>query len=376
MATGRVPTTANSPLTAKGDLFGYSTAPARLAVGNNGESLVADSSTSTGLRYTAGTVQANPLLNAGAQVWQRGTSFSFSSAARQYTADRWEASLTNGNGTVARQATGDTTNLPNIQYGIRVQRTAGQTATGGDFLAQNIESINSIPFSGKTVTVSYYARAGANFSGTFSPWFGYGTGTDQNVFTGLTGQVTLNNTAVTLTTTWQRFSFTVAVPATATQLAFYFQHVASGTAGAADYFDVTGTQIDIGSVALPFRTYAGTIQGELAACQRYYHRFNGSGTNDSIINSGLGFSTTVAMFVFHLGTTMRTAPSLMDLSNQGVYRPANATSYSGGTWVLNQGFDNSTRVIYTHGSAIFTAGESLIPSSTSATNYIGFSAEL
>jgi hypothetical protein len=53
MATGRVPTTANSPLTTKGDLFGYSTAPARLAVGLDGEQIVADSSTSTGLRYTA-----------------------------------------------------------------------------------------------------------------------------------------------------------------------------------------------------------------------------------------------------------------------------------------------------------------------------------
>ena len=51
MATGRIPTTANSPLTAKGDLFTFSTGSAKLAVGNNGETLVADSSTSTGLRY-------------------------------------------------------------------------------------------------------------------------------------------------------------------------------------------------------------------------------------------------------------------------------------------------------------------------------------
>jgi hypothetical protein len=53
MATGRVPTTANSPLTAKGDLFTYSTAPARLAVGNDGETIVADSSTATGLKWAA-----------------------------------------------------------------------------------------------------------------------------------------------------------------------------------------------------------------------------------------------------------------------------------------------------------------------------------
>jgi len=51
MATGRVPTTANSPLTTKGDLFTYSTAPARLAVGANDTALVADSTQSTGLAY-------------------------------------------------------------------------------------------------------------------------------------------------------------------------------------------------------------------------------------------------------------------------------------------------------------------------------------
>jgi hypothetical protein len=53
MATGRVPTTANSPLTAKGDLFTYSTSQARLAVGANGTLLTADSAEATGLKYTS-----------------------------------------------------------------------------------------------------------------------------------------------------------------------------------------------------------------------------------------------------------------------------------------------------------------------------------
>ena len=51
MAAGRIPTTANSPITAKGDLFTYSTAPARLAVGANDTALVADSAQTTGLNY-------------------------------------------------------------------------------------------------------------------------------------------------------------------------------------------------------------------------------------------------------------------------------------------------------------------------------------
>jgi len=53
MATGRIPTTANSPLTAKGDLFTFSTGSAKLAVGSNNTTLIADSAEATGLKYAA-----------------------------------------------------------------------------------------------------------------------------------------------------------------------------------------------------------------------------------------------------------------------------------------------------------------------------------
>lgn len=42
-----------SPLTTKGDLYTYATADARLAVGSNGTTLLADSAASTGLRWSA-----------------------------------------------------------------------------------------------------------------------------------------------------------------------------------------------------------------------------------------------------------------------------------------------------------------------------------
>jgi hypothetical protein len=327
MATGRVPTTANSPLTAKGDLFGYSTTQARVAVGNDGETLVADSSTSTGLRYQV-PVNVNPVLNSSFQIWQRGTSILALNSTSAYQADRWQGFATSGNITVSRQATNDTTNLPNIQYCARSQRTAGNSSVGGFGLTQNFETINSIAYAGKTVTVSFYARAGANYSAAsniLSFTLGTGTGTDQNLQGGYTGYAVSINQNATLTTTWQRFSYTATLPTTLTEFALSFGYTPVGTAGANDYFELTGVQLEFGSVATPFKTYAGTIQGELAACSRYYQKsYNQAvapGSNSSIGTKG--FQTTANVATSHVigsvnfGTTMRTTPTVTIYGQSG-----------------------------------------------------------
>ena len=319
----------NAIVDAKGDLIAASAAdtPARLAVGANGETLVADSSTSTGLRYTGGTVQANPVINSAFQVWQRGTSFAFGAVGGAYTADRWSfLNPGSGNFTISRQATGDSTNLPNIQYCLRLQRNSGQTATTVQYLTQSMESVNSIPFAGKTITVSFYARRGANYSAT-SNLFGInvesGTGTDQNINSSFTGATVVVSQTVALTTTWQRFSFTGTVAATATQLGYYFYYTPTGTAGAADFYEVTGVQIDIGSVALPFRTNAGTIQGELQACQRYLPSIQVSSSDIAI---GQAYATTASLISIPFPVTARIAPTGVIVNAAGNFRLRNATS--------------------------------------------------
>ncbi len=357
MATGRVPTTANSPLTAKGDLFGYSTTQARVAVGNDGETLVADSSTSTGLRYQA-PVNANPVLNSAFQVWQRGTSFT--GGTTTYGADRWLAYRNTTGSTFSRQVTGDTTNLPNIQYCIRAQRNSGNTATNSLDTTQIFESVNTIPYAGKTVTLSFYARAGANYSATSNLLYAQvftGTGTDQNVYSGYTGQVTALNQANTLTTTWQRFTATFSIGATATEMSMLFVGVPTGTAGTNDYYELTGVQLEVGSVATPFKTYAGTIQGELSACQRYFQKSYGQGVAPATAatTSGLVFLNNAAQNVLNtdaygyikLPVVMRSAPTVTTYS----YTSGTATAASSGngtdlaansaatTWVSDDGFN-------------------------------------
>jgi hypothetical protein len=299
----------NTIVDAKGDLIAASASdtPARLAVGNNGETLVADSSTSTGLRYTAGTVQTNPVLNASAQIWQRGTSFTPATGTITYTADRWSTYRAVANYTISRQLTNDSINLPNIQYCIRSQRNSTTTNTDQIWLYQSFETVNSIPYAGKTVTISFYARAGANYSMASSALnirLAQGTGTDQNWIAGYTGVTNVIDSNVTLTTTWQRFTATGTVSATATELTTAFTFVPVGTAGAADFFETTGMQIDIGSVALPFRNNAATIQGELAACQRYYQQYAGG---LGVPYNGVANSATTLMTYLAIQPTMRTA---------------------------------------------------------------------
>jgi len=325
MATGRVPTTANSPLTAKGDLFTYSTAPAKLAVGNNGESLVADSSTSTGLRYQA-PVNVNPVLNSSFQVWQRGTSGSGNSTGTSgYNADRWQNYLV-GTITVSRQATNDSTNLPFIQYCARVQRNSGTTSTGIFYNNQNIETLNSVAYAGKTVTISFYARAGANYSSASNALTANvisGTGTDQNLFSGFTGAANTVNGTATLTTTWQRFSYTGTLGTTTSELCVTFQYTPTGTAGANDYYEVTGIQLEVGSVATPFKTYAGTIQGELAACERYFQVVASGNTQPVSVANYPSAAVILGNFRF---PTMRIAPTLTVASGTNYYQANSSTT--------------------------------------------------
>ena len=252
--------------------------------------------------YVAG---KNFVINGGADVWQRGTSVA--SSGRVYTGDRFETWTTAGAATTTtRQATNDTTNLPAIQYCARVQRNSGQTLTGSIAYQTSLESVNSIPLAGKAIVVSFYARKGADFSATsnlLNVKVITGTGTDQNV-SGYTGASEIVNTTVTLTTTWQRFQFTPTVASTATEIGIQPYWQPTGTAGTNDYFEITGVQLELGSVATPFSRATGTLSGELAACQRYYYQ-----TPASVKITGSYYTTTVCYGTFKLPVTMRAAPT-------------------------------------------------------------------
>jgi hypothetical protein len=213
---------------AKGDLVAGTAADtfSRLAVGANDTVLTADSAEATGLKWAAASSGSayvtgkNIVINGGMDIWQRGTSIACSATA--YTADRWQGYRSVAGATVSRQTSSLT--LAGIQYCARVQRDSGNTSTSTIWFSQAIETANSYQFANKAVVLSFYARAGANYSAASSNLnvrLRWGTGTDQNPLGSWTGGGFTVSSTATLTTSWQRFTFTGTVDATATELATY-----------------------------------------------------------------------------------------------------------------------------------------------------------
>lgn len=304
MATGRIPTTANSPLTAKGDLFGYSTAPARLAVGNDGEQIVADSSTSTGLRYQGNFAAGkNKVLNGAFDIWQRGSSQNLTTGNYFFLADRFQAlvNFSAGTASISRQTfTPGTAPVAGYegQYFQRVN--TGTTATYVE-INSKIEDVRTL--AGQNVTISFWAKASSAVTMKNLIRQNFGSGGSANV----------DNTAnFNLTTSWTRFTrsieplgaMTGKTIGTSSFLQF-FLYQDTGALGGLD-IDLWGVQIEAGSVATAFQTATGTLQGELAACQRYYIRLNTGNTGiASTFGMGYAGSATVAQIFVPLPVTMR-----------------------------------------------------------------------
>jgi hypothetical protein len=385
MAFTWVTPTDQTPLTTKGDLFTFTTVDARLAVGNNGETLVANSAASSGLTWQEPKA-SQPILNSAFQVWQRGTSGTgnANTATTNYLADRWLNYRGVAGSTYSRQVTGDTTNLPNIQYCMRVSRDSGNTSTSTMYLDQIMETVNSIPFAGKAVTLSFYARKGANYSATSSLLSAYlttGTGTDQNINGTWTGAVNVVSGSATLTTTWQRFQYTGTIGATATQLDIEFQFVPTGTAGAADYYEVTGVQLEVGSVATPFKKFSATIQGELAACQRYYNRITPSTGAYEVLGSGYAISTTVTTITVPFPVSMRIKPTSAETTgtaaNYAVLNGAGGVVACSVVPAIDSQNTNLTGLLSATVASGLTAGQGTqLRANNTTAAYIGWSAEL
>ena len=245
----------------------------------------------------------NKIINGDFGVWQRGTTFS-SIANGSYSADRWVLAA-NKTTTITQQAF-TAGSAPTAGYEGQYFLRAAWSADGSyAAIATRLEDCRL--FAGQTVTLSYWAKSNVNVTNNagWSQYFGSG-GSSQ-----ISGYA--DNT--TITTSWQRFTYTFTVPSVSGKTIgssnyFIVQPILIQTSSAAT-IDVWGVQLEAGSNATAFQTATGTIQGELAACQRYYFR-NYANAGYQRFGSGLAQSTTLVYTTMNLPVEMRVIPTAFE----------------------------------------------------------------
>ena len=371
--------TPKSTVTTKGDLVAATAAstPARLAVGNNGETLVADSSTSTGLRYTSNFAAGkNKIINGDFYINQRNFT-SISSTA--YCFDRWQALFSGASQSATPQVfTPGTAPVAGYEGANYLRIVAVSGASNYSVFSQRIEDVRT--FAGQTITVSFWAKAA---SGT--PRIGLVV--TQSFGSGGSSYVDISPnvaTTQTITTSWVRYSFNVTIPSisgktigTGSYLEISIQpnNVYQPVGQQTGTFDFWGVQVEAGSVATAFQTATGTIQGELAACQRYYWRTADLASSNAWMSTGLAITTSSVYFGVQYPVPMRVKPTVLDYAFPTVTLAG--TGYSGGTLtqVANGGNANTSSISYNHTSAAFTI-DKIYLCGLAGSGYIGFGAEL
>jgi hypothetical protein len=270
----------------------------------------------------------NLIINGGFDVWQRGTSFT---ADNVFTTDRWKSADGSGGSparTASRQAfTLGQTDVPDAHYYFRHDQTGASTSGNSSFTTK-IEDVTRT--AGKTLTLSFYAKANASM--TIGPRFiqGFGSGGSPS------SSVEITETTVTIGTSWTKHTLTVTMPSISGKTIGSDGVHTSSTILNIDFnptgtftFEIAQVQLELGSVATDFehRSYGE----ELALCQRYYN------TSGIVLSNGTPYRYHNQI---NLPVEMRASPSITT---------AAVDSGSGGTIVATWDRENnnsSSKVFY------------------------------
>lgn len=309
----------------------------------------------------------NKIINGDFGIWQRGTSFS----SDGYTSDRWRFSKNAGTtASISRQSfTLGTAPVAGYEgtFFARYQRTAGAF---DDYFLQRVE--NARTFANTITKLSFWAKASSNttISQVYAAQVTNGTG----------GSGSGNFSGLAITTSWQRYTVDITLPS-----------LSGATIGSNDFVevvfkfgsemgnitvDIWGVQWEAGSVATPFQTSTGTLEGELTSCQRYYWRQT-AGSSYTTHGVGYAYTTDAAVFYVKFPTRMRIPPTSVEYSNLAVdqYGVTNFTFTTMIIQVSTTGIDAAS--VQTSGSSGLTVYRPYgLLGNNSTSNYLGFSAEL
>lgn len=318
--------------------------------------------------YLANKSISNAVINGAFDFWQRGTSLT----GTGYIADRFATEAVGGTVVTSRQAfIAGAAPVSGYESAFFARlATSGQSAAGDYSIYQQlIEDVRT--FAGQTVTLSFFAKASSGTPKIFTEFEQlFGTGGSPSsavIFAG--GQVTLS-------TSWARYSVTVAIPSlsgktvgtdantSALRMRLWLSagtnfNARTGSLGVQNNtIDIWGVQLEPGTVANDFRRNANSIQGELAACQRYYEKTYPLGTSPGTATSAGFFHQSAGsdangniVVAIKLAVAKRVAPTMTAfVANTG----------ASGSWFYGRSGAGATSTVYFDNFSEFS-GRAYVP---------------
>lgn len=283
----------------------------------------------------------NKIINGNFDIWQRGVSQTTSGYGSD---DRWTNVIVSSTATFSRQsfALYDASAPQGSTYFARTVVTTAGTATSACNKTQRIEGVRTL--AGKTVTVSFWAKADAsrNIAVDLFQYFGSG-GSPSSTVEGI------GATKVGVTNSWQKFTLSATLPTLSGKtlgtdgkdclaLRIWFDAGSNYNTQTASLgnqsgtFDISQVQVEEGVVATPFEQRPIGLEYEL--CKRYYQEVFTGGPTGGGLWTGL-FTNSLDGYCWLTVYGMRAAPTptvsgaTLRISGNGVAFNLNAISVYG-----------------------------------------------
>lgn len=340
----------------------------------------------------------NIIINGAMQISQRATSATGLGASNGYfTLDRFSIALGSGDGRFTMSQS-SVTDLEGFSNALKIQCTTADTSIAAGeaiLLVQSIEGFNlqqlkATSTSTRAFTLSFYAKSNASRAIVSEAIFSNGTNR----------QISKLHT---IGTSWARYTMTVPA-ASSTQIdndnsnemqINFWLHAGSTYAGGTlnddaldsvtnanravgigsivastdNTLEITGIQLEVGSVATPFEHRS--FGEELALCQRYFSH-SGDPTNNGFVHHL--YLATNAYANFSFAVPMRTSPTVSICSTSDSYFYSAGADKSASAYSAQNISDQNFQHKIVHGSG--TAGHAGHLDTNSGTRFYEADAEL
>ena len=250
--------------------------------GTSGQTIVSNGSSAPTWEFPPD--RKNYLMNGNFDIWQRGTSFLNQPNDVKF-ADRWQSEWSGATHSITQGifTTGQTDVPNNPNYYANVEITVADNLFR---VGQRIENVYTV--AGEEVTLSFYAKYTTTAPTSFSVESrqDFGSGGSADLYTNIA-------TNQTLTTSWQKFTYTFTPPS-----------LSGKTVGADSYlmiypiwiplselcdFQLAQVQLERGSYATNFEYYF--LAKELQLCKRYFENYSSGYTGWNISATQTRFGT-------------------------------------------------------------------------------------